>query len=276
MKINNVLKFIIAIAVCEFAGIIGSLFTTPAIGSNWYAGLTKPTWMPPSWLFSPVWILLFALMSISLYLIWSSYAKASDGQEKRRIKIALGIFIGQLILNIFWSIIFFGLHSPATAFIEIIFLWLAILATIIVFSKISPSSREATGGQAKFAAWLLVPYILWVSFAAYLNYSIWQLSVNASKPIYCTQEAKLCPDGSYVGRTWPNCEFAPCPGNIILPKGYSLDSYKVEKVLETACVSNDDCETPGEYQMLSRCPFISLCLENKCTVVCPGTESKTE
>jgi len=265
MKINNILKLIIAIVICELAGIIGSLFTTPAIGSNWYVGLAKPAWMPASWLFAPVWILLFALMGISLYLIWFSHAKSPDGQEKRRIKIVLGIFIGQLILNILWSIIFFGLHSPAAAFIEIIFLWLTILATIIIFSKTS-----------KAAAWLLVPYILWVSFAAYLNYSIWQLSSNAAEPIFCTQEAKLCPDGSYVGRTWPNCEFAPCPGNIILPKGYSLDSYKVEKVLEIACVSNGDCETPGEYLIQSRCPFVSLCLENKCAVVCPGMESKTE
>ena len=268
MKINKVLKIIIAIAICELAGLVGSLFTTPAIGSNWYAGLTKPAWMPPSWLFAPVWILLFALMGISLYLIWRRQAliRASASAMGGGIgKWTVGLFFFQFALNIFWSIIFFGLHSPGAAFIEIIFLWLSILATIIVFSKIS-----------KAAAWLLVPYILWVSFAGFLNYSIWQLSVNASKPVYCTQEAKLCPDGSYVGRIWPNCEFAACPGNIILPQGYSLDSYKIEKVLEITCVVNDDCETPGEYAAQSRCPFISLCLKNKCTVVCPGPAVETE
>lgn len=266
MRTNNIFKFISAIIICELAGLVGSLFTTPAIGSNWYAGLVKPTWMPPPWLFAPIWILLFALMGISLYLVWHRQALIRANGFMARVgtgKWSVGLFFLQFALNIFWSIIFFGLHNQAVAFVEIIFLWLAILATIIVFSKIS-----------KAAAWLLAPYILWVSFAGFLNYSIWQLSVNASKPVYCTQDAKLCPDGSYVGRTWPNCEFAACPGNIILPQGYSLDSYKVEKVLETTCVSNDDCETPGEYLIQSRCPFTSICLENKCAVVCPGPEVK--
>lgn len=265
MKINNILKLIIAIAIAEFAGIIGSLFTTPAI-FNWYAGLIKPVWTPPSWVFAPVWTILFVLMGISLYLIWNRYSLIrANGGIVRTWKWGVGIFFFQLILNTLWSIIFFGLHSPEAAFIEIIFLWLAIFATIIIFSKIS-----------KPAAWLLIPYILWVSFAAYLNYSIWQLSSNAAEPVFCTQEAKLCPDGSYVGRTGPNCEFTLCPGNIILPKGYSLDSYDIEKVLETVCTKNSDCETPAEYLVQSRCPFVSLCLENKCAVVCPGMELKTE
>ncbi len=268
MQINNSLKLIITIAICELAGFIGSRFTMSAIGSNWYLGLAKPTWMPPSWLFAPIWIFLFALMGISLYLIWRHHALIRANGSIVRLKTgkwSVGIFFLQFVLNIFWSIIFFGGHSPGAAFVEIIFLWLAILATIIVFSKIS-----------KAAAWLLAPYILWVSFAGFLNYSIWHLSVNASKPVYCTQEAKLCPDGSYVGRIWPNCEFAPCPGNIVLPQGYNLDSYKVEKVLEITCVGSDDCETPMEYLVQSRCPFTSLCLENKCAVVCPGSELKAE
>lgn len=129
-------------------------------------------------------------------------ASSQAPRNNRKIKISLGIFIGQLVLNMFWSIIFFGLHSPGGAFVEIIFLWLAILATIIAFAKIS-----------KPAAWLLVPYILWVSFAAYLNFSIWQLNASGPGQVACTQEAKLCPDGSYVGRTGPKCEFAQCPGD---------------------------------------------------------------
>jgi len=158
MKINNTLKLIIAIAVSELAGIIGSVFTMPSIAS-WYAGIVKPAFNPPAWVFGPVWTTLFALMGIAAFLVWKK------GLERKDVKIALAIFIGQLVLNTLWSIIFFGLHSPGVAFIEIIFLWIAISATIIAFAKIS-----------KLAAWLLVPYILWVSFAAYLNCAIWMLN----------------------------------------------------------------------------------------------------
>ena len=158
MKISNTLKLIISIVVSQLAGIIGAFFTTPSIAS-WYATLSKPALNPPAWVFGPVWTTLFALMGIAAFLVWKK------GLERRDVKKALGIFIGQLCLNTLWSIIFFGLHNPGMAFIEIIFLWLAILSTIITFAKIS-----------KPAAWLLVPYILWVSFAGYLNYSIWILN----------------------------------------------------------------------------------------------------
>jgi len=201
MKINNTFKLIIAVVISELVGIVGSVFTTPSVatpsasGLSWYSGLAKPTLNPPSWVFAPAWTILFALMGISAFLIWKK------GLDRKDIKIALSIFIGQLTLNAFWSIIFFGLHSPSSAFIEIIFLWLAILATIIAFAKIS-----------RLAAWLLIPYLLWVSFAGYLNYSIWQLnSIQRTEFILCTQEAKLCQDGSYVGRTGPKCGFAACP-----------------------------------------------------------------
>lgn len=158
MKLSHPLKLIIAIAVSELAGLIGSFFTTPAI-STWYAGIIKPALNPPAWIFGPVWTALFTLMGIAAFLIWKK------GLDRRDVKIALGIFIGQLILNTLWSIIFFGLRSPGGALIEIIFLWFAILFTIIEFVKIS-----------KPTAWLLLPYILWVSFAAYLNYMIWALN----------------------------------------------------------------------------------------------------
>ncbi len=194
MKINNTFKLIIAIVVSELAGIIGSVFTTPSI-TGWYAGIVKPAFNPPAWVFGPVWTTLFALMGIAAFLVWKK------GLDRRDVKIALGIFLGQLVLNTLWPIIFFGLRSPGGALIEIVFLWLAILATIIAFYKIS-----------KPAAWLLVPYILWVSFAGYLNYSIWQLNPSAgSGQVACTQDAKLCPDGSYVSRTGLKCEFATCP-----------------------------------------------------------------
>lgn len=158
MKLNNFYKLVIAIGVSELAGIIGSVFTTPSI-AGWYAMLAKPEFSPPNWVFAPVWITLFVLMGIAAFLVWK------QGLDRKDVKIALGIFIGQLVLNTLWSIIFFSLHSPGGALVEIIFLWLAILATIAAFYKIS-----------RPAAWLLVPYILWVSFAMYLNYSIWILN----------------------------------------------------------------------------------------------------
>ena len=163
MKINNTFKLIIAIVVSELAGIIGSVFTTPSI-AGWYAGIVKPALNPPAWVFGPVWTTLFALMGIAAFIVWSSYAKATE-DKKKGIRLALILFGIQLVLNTLWSIIFFGLHSPGGALIEIIFLWLAILATIVTFYKIS-----------KPAAWLLLPYILWVSFAMYLNYAIWALN----------------------------------------------------------------------------------------------------
>lgn len=153
--IKNLAFFII---IAELAGVIGSFFTTPSI-AGWYAGIIKPELNPPAWVFGPVWTTLFVLMGIAAFLVWKK------GYDRKDVKLALNIFYGQLILNTLWSIIFFGLHSPGGAFIEIIFLWLAILATIIAFAKIS-----------RPAAWLLLPYILWVSFAGYLNYSIWQLN----------------------------------------------------------------------------------------------------
>ena len=173
MKINNTVKLIIAIVVSELAGIIGSIFTTPSI-AGWYATLVRPTLNPPAWVFGPVWTTLFALMGISLFLIWKSDPSVAP-KERRRGGI---LFFIQLVLNTLWSIIFFGLHNPGMAFVEIIFLWLAILAAIIAFAKISPPSSSiwTTEGHGKLAAWLLVPYILWVSFAMYLNFSIWMLN----------------------------------------------------------------------------------------------------
>lgn len=192
---KNIFKLIFSVAVCELAGFIGSLFTMPAIMSGWYAGLAKPELAPPNWIFAPVWTVLFALMGVAVFLVWKK------GLGNKGVKTALIIFDTQLVLNVIWSVIFFGLKSPGWAFVEIVFLWLAILAAIIAFARVS-----------RPAAWLLVPYIIWVTFAGYLNYSIWQLNASGSGQVACTQETKLCPDGSYVGRVGPKCEFAPCPG----------------------------------------------------------------
>ena len=158
MTKSNIVKLVVAIFVSEMAGVIGSVFTFSSI-PTWYAALVKPEFAPPNWIFGPVWITLYLLMGVAAFLAWKK------GLERRDVKIALSVFIVQLVLNTFWSIIFFGLQSPGWAFVEILVLWMTILLTIIIFAKIS-----------KPAAWLLVPYILWVSFAAYLNYSIWVLN----------------------------------------------------------------------------------------------------
>lgn len=146
------------VALAQVAGGIGAVFTTSEIG-GWYATLARPELAPPNWVFGPVWTTLYFLMGVAAFLVWRK------GWGERGVKIALGVFLGQLVLNTLWSIIFFGLHSLGGAFVEIVFLWGAILATIITFARVS-----------KLAAWLLVPYILWVSFAAYLNASFWAIN----------------------------------------------------------------------------------------------------
>lgn len=193
MKIKDTLTLLAAIAISELAGIIGSLFTVSSL-STWYATLAKPSFTPPGWIFGPVWTTLFVLMGIAAFLVYKK------GPRRRDVQIALAVCMGQLVLNTLWSFLFFGLHRPDVAFIEIIILWGAIVATIILFERVS-----------KGAALLLVPYILWVSFALYLNYSIWQIPATPRQPVACTQEAKVCPDGSAVGRVGPDCAFAPCP-----------------------------------------------------------------
>lgn len=152
---TNWKQLVAAIVFCELAGIVGSVFTMPSI-AGWYAALQKPFFNPPAWVFGPVWILLYAMMGISLYLVW---------QKRKQSNNALVFFGIQLSLNVLWSLLFFGLHSPLLALACILALWLAIALTIRSFAKID--SR---------AAWLLVPYLLWVTFAAVLNYSIFALN----------------------------------------------------------------------------------------------------
>lgn len=148
----------IAILACEAAGIVGSLFTASAI-PTWYTALTRPELSPPNWVFGPVWTTLFALMGVSVWLIWRRGTKNPD------VRVALGMFAFQLMVNVLWSLAFFGLHSPGAALAVIFLLWLAIAMTIVLFAKFS-----------KPAAWLLLPYLGWVSFATYLNYAFWILN----------------------------------------------------------------------------------------------------
>lgn len=159
MKFKDALKLFLSIIFTGLAGLIGSVFTAPAI-ETWYATLQKPALNPPNWIFAPVWSTLYLLMGISLFLIWRR------GLKSRGVRRAIGIFIFQLMLNTVWSFIFFGLKNPSLAFAEIIILWAAIIWTIIVFIKIS-----------RPVGLLLLPYFFWVTFAAYLNFEIWRLNM---------------------------------------------------------------------------------------------------
>lgn len=154
---KKIWKLIISILIPFLASAIGSLFTASSV-STWYVELQKPSFNPPNWVFGPVWTLLYLLMGVALYLVWAEKAK-----NKKPAFIAFGI---QMSLNALWSVLFFGLQNPLLAFIEIIFLWISILATTIFFYRIS-----------KRAAYLLIPYILWVSFAAVLNFAIFYLNM---------------------------------------------------------------------------------------------------
>jgi Tryptophan-rich sensory protein (mitochondrial benzodiazepine receptor homolog) len=150
---KKIIGAILSIAICELAGGVGAIFTTPNV-VGWYAELVKAPLNPPAFVFGPVWTTLFALMGIAAFLVW-------EKRKDREVKTALAVFVLQLVLNVLWSVLFFGAHSPAAAFIDIIALWLAIIWTIIAFWKVT-----------RLAAWLIIPYILWVTFAAYLNYSV--------------------------------------------------------------------------------------------------------
>jgi benzodiazapine receptor len=148
----------LSIIICLAAGAIGALAAYPAI-PGWYASLIKPSFSPPNWMFGPVWTMLYVLMGIAAYAVYRT------GMKKQAVRDAIAIFGVQLGLNLLWSLLFFGLHSPLYGLICIVTLWAAIAITIIRFYAIS-----------KNAGLLLVPYILWVSFASLLNFSIWMLN----------------------------------------------------------------------------------------------------
>jgi tryptophan-rich sensory protein len=152
MKKINAVKLTASILLCQLAGIIGSVFTASSVRS-WYSTLEKPFFTPPNWLFGPAWITLYLLMGISLYIVWE-HARGSK-------TAALSAFAVQLVLNALWSILFFGLRMPLIAFIELAILWLAILSTLILFYR-----KSAT------AAYLLIPYLVWVTYAGALNLMI--------------------------------------------------------------------------------------------------------
>ncbi|MCX6316112.1 MAG: tryptophan-rich sensory protein [Bacteroidetes bacterium] len=155
---TNTIKFIIAVAIPVVIGAASGFFTVSGVES-WYATINKPSWNPPNWIFGPVWTTLYFMMGIALFLVW----KADTSIELK--KIAFVLFAVQLALNFFWSFIFFRLHQPGWALAEMLALWIFIILTIFAFAQVN-----------KTAAWLLVPYISWVSFAAILNYTIWKIN----------------------------------------------------------------------------------------------------
>ena len=157
-RIREVPMLIGSILIPLVIGYLGAIVTIPQI-STWYSTLSKPWWSPPNWLFGPIWTTLYLLMGIALFFVWR------EGLHRRDVRFAILIFSVQLALSLLWSIVFFSFHALFGSFIVVMLLWLAILANIIAFLIIS-----------KWAGFLLVPYIVWVSIASYLNYSVYLLN----------------------------------------------------------------------------------------------------
>lgn len=154
---HPIVKLFISIAIPVATGLIASWFTAQSV-NNWYASLERPSFAPPNWVFGPVWTFLYLLMGVSLYLIW----RQPPGSQKEK---ALFIFGLQLACNFIWSFLFFYLNNPAMALVDIVILWLLILLMLVRFFKLKP-----------MAAWLNIPYLLWVSFATALNAAFWYLN----------------------------------------------------------------------------------------------------
>ncbi len=147
-------------SLTALTGFILATFCAPLLGifakpGLWYAALNKPSWNPPSWIFAPVWTSLYLLMAVAAWLVW----------KKAGWHRALFAYLIQLTLNAAWTPIFFGAHQLGWALAEIILMWLAIILTMRSFFLIS-----------KPAGWMLVPYLAWVSFAAFLNFTLWRMN----------------------------------------------------------------------------------------------------
>jgi translocator protein len=151
---DNILGLLVWLLICFAAAWIGSRFAP----GEWYASLARPAWNPPNAVFAPVWSVLYAMMGVSAWLVWRERGVAEAA-------VPLALFLAQLGLNALWSYLFFGLHRPDWAMIEIVLLWLAILITLIAFWRIRP-----------MAGALLIPYLCWVAFAAALNFELWRLN----------------------------------------------------------------------------------------------------
>ena len=156
--VTSLFVLVAFVAICFAAAGIGGIATARTLDA-WYASLEKPSWTPPGWLFGPVWSILYLMMAIAAWLVWRRRTSVN-------IKLPLTLFFVQLALNAAWSWLFFGLQRPGLAFADLVLLWLAILVTMFVFWK-----------RATPAGWLMVPYLLWTTFAAALNLAIWRLNI---------------------------------------------------------------------------------------------------
>lgn len=150
----------VLIGICFVAAAIGSWFTAASV-KTWYPTLRKPAGTPPAWVFGPVWSTLYTLMATAAWLVWKQRSAAD-------VTVALALFFTQLALNATWSFVFFGLRRPGLALLEILVLLAAILATMTQFAQFS-----------RPAVWLMTPYVVWVSYATFLNYGIWRLNRGA-------------------------------------------------------------------------------------------------
>ena len=148
---------IVSFGLCFAAAGIGGIATSRSVGT-WYQGLAKPSWNPPGWVFGPVWTVLYAMMAVAAWLVWRDKGLAGA-------RLPLALFAVQLALNALWSWLFFGFRMPGVAFAELVALCLAIVATVAAFWRTVP-----------VAAWLMVPYLAWCTFAAVLNFALWRLN----------------------------------------------------------------------------------------------------
>jgi translocator protein len=151
---RSVAVLVIFLVVAFAAAAIGAAFPP----GDWYAGLVKPSWNPPSWLFAPVWTALYVMMAVTAWLVWRQGSAPA-------VRAALFAWVVQLALNAAWSWLFFGLHRPGLAFAELVVLWLAILVTVVLAWRVAPTAGA-----------LLLPYLAWVTFAGMLNVTLWRLN----------------------------------------------------------------------------------------------------
>ncbi len=156
--LRTIIALIVSVGVPQLVGVIGAWVTLPAVQS-WYPTLTKPWFTPPNWLFGPAWVTLYAAMGVASFLVWRV------GWSNPAVKVALGWYVGQLVLNALWSPAFFGLESPTLGLVVIIPLWIAVVVTIGYFWQVS-----------RWAGILLIPYLAWLTYATALNASIWWLN----------------------------------------------------------------------------------------------------
>ncbi|MGE3822270.1 MAG: TspO/MBR family protein [Isosphaeraceae bacterium] len=156
-KLRDALALVGFLGICYAVAALGGLWTSGSV-TSWYPGLNKPSWTPPNWLFGPVWSLLYTMMAVAAWLVW----RRGEGREA---KVGLSLFGTQLLLNLAWSGLFFGLQRPDLGLLDMGALWVAILATAVSFLRVSP-----------VAAGLMLPYLAWVSYAAALNFAIWRLN----------------------------------------------------------------------------------------------------